>query len=303
MNWDDLKIFLAVAEAPSMRMAAKQLRVSHSTVSRRIEALESKLKARLFDRLPEGYQLTLAGRDLLPIAQELREQVDAYSLKVLGRDTELEGSICVTMPDTAAVAFLMPYIAEFQRRYPAIHVKIDDSDAVYDLNRREADIALRFTNDPPEHLIGRRIATAHQAVYATRDYLASHDPNKANSGAQWVGWGSPEEAPSWVASTPYPDLPIACHFNNALIQREAVRQGIGLGYLPCSIMDDDPTFIRLTKPQPSMDFWVLSHRDLRATARLRAFREFFFEKAGELSLILSGNRPDRQSQDHSSLAA
>lgn len=289
MNWDDLKIFLAVAEAPSMRTAAKNLRVSHSTVSRRIEALETKLAARLFDRMPEGYKLTPAGKDLLPISQELRKQVDSYSLKVLGRDTELEGQICVTMPDVVAVAVLMPYIAQFQALYPQITIKIDDSIELYDLNRREADIALRFTNEPPEHLIGRRIANAHQAVYAHREYVSEFDLTDPDCGARWVAWGEPEECPEWISKTPYPGFPIAGHFNNTLIQKEAVRQKMGLGYMPCAIMDRDPDFLRLTQPEPTHEFWVLTHRDLRDTARLRVFREFFFSKVDELSQLFSGN--------------
>lgn len=288
MNWDDLKIFLAVAEAPSMRTAAKDLRVSHSTVSRRIEALEKQLAARLFDRMPDGYTLTPAGCDLLPISQELREKVDAYGLKVLGRDTELEGQICVTMPDSVAVAVLMPYFAEFQTIYPEITLKIDDSIEVYDLNRREADIALRFTNEPAEHLIGRRIAKAYQAVYAHKDYAEKHDFSDLESDAKWIGWGTPEDNPSWIKASPYPHLQMAGHFNNPLIQREAVRQKMGIGNLPCAIMDSDHSFVRLTKPTPALDFWVLTHRDLRSTERLRVFREFIFSKADELNAIFRG---------------
>lgn len=288
MNWDDLKIFLAVAEAPSMRMAAKNLRVSHSTVSRRIDALESKLAARLFDRLPEGYKLTPAGRDLLPISQELREKVDAYSLKVLGRDTELEGTICVTMPDVIAIEIMMPYIAEFQQLYPDIMVRIEASMEVFDLNRREADIAFRFTNEPPEHLIGRRVASAHQAVYAHKDYATQHDFNDPACEAKWIGWGQPVEAPAWIATSPFPHLKMANYFDNPLIQREAVRQKLGLGFLPCAIMDKDGDFVRLTAPAPSRDFWVLTHKDLKDTARLRVFREFIFSKAGEFSRLFSG---------------
>lgn len=293
MNWDDLKIFLAVAEAPSMRTAAKNLRVSHSTVSRRIEALEKQLAARLFDRTPEGYRLTPAGVDLLPISQELREKVDAYGLKVLGRDTELEGQINVTMPDTVAVAVLMPYFAEFQSLYPEITLKIDDSIEVYDLNRREADIALRFTNEPADHLIGRRIGKAYQAAYAHKDYAKKHDFTDPHCTARWLGWGTPEDHPAWITSSPFPHLKLAGHFNNPLIQREGVRQQMGIGFLPCAIMDGDKNFVRLSEPQPSLDFWILTHRDLRSTERLKVFRDFIFSKASELALRFNGNSSHR----------
>lgn len=271
-----------------MRAAAKKLGVSHSTVSRRIDSLESQLSARLFDRLPDGYQLTKAGRELLPIANELRQSVDAYHLKVLGRDTELEGTITVTMPDAAAITFLMPYIAEFQRQYPGILVKIDDSFAVYDLTRREADIAMRFTNAPPEHLIGRKIGTVYHAVYATQAYIDTHQPMAANSTAQWIAWGLPTERPDWIAKSPFPNLAIASYFDNVMIQKEAVRNNMGLGFMPCPMVDADPEFVRLTTPEPSFDFWILTHQDLRATARLKVFRQFFFERATEISALLRG---------------
>lgn len=271
-----------------MRAAAKALRVSHSTVSRRIDSLESNLSARLFDRLPEGYKLTTAGHDLVPIALQLRQQVDAYQLKTLGRDKDMEGNITLTMPDAIAVSCLMPIIAEFQKKHPSITIKIDDSENIYDLNRREADIALRITNDPSPHLVGRKLGTIYQAVYASRTYLEKTDPNDPTSDAQWVGWGTPEDNPAWVARSPYPHLTLAGHYDNALIQREAVRNDMGLGYLPCILMDDDDTFIRLSEPQKSMDFWVLTHRDLKETARLKAFRDFIFEHATALSTRFTG---------------
>lgn len=294
MNWDDLKIFLAVAEAPSMRAAAKAIRVSHSTVSRRIDSLESSLNTRLFDRLPEGYSLTNAGHELVPVAQKMRGNIDTYQLKLLGRDADLQGHITITMPDSVAVSFLMPIIAEFQAKYPQIIVKIDDSTAIFDLTRREADIALRFTNTPPEHLIGRKIGAMYQATYASASYIEDHKPEDVNTTARWVAWGQPETNPAWIARSPYPHLPIAGHYDNPLIQREAIRNNVGLGYLPCAIMEGDPCFVRLSEPEPQMDFWVLSHPDLKATARLKVFREFLFKRADKIAAILRG---DHQQQD------
>ncbi|WP_262696219.1 LysR family transcriptional regulator [Kordiimonas aquimaris] len=290
MNWDDLKIFLAVAEAPSMRAAAKTLRISHSTVSRRIDSLESNLSARLFDRLPEGYKLTTAGRDLVPVAQQLRQEVDAYHLKTLGRDKGMEGNITLTMPDAIAISCLMPIIAAFQQKHPAITIKIDDSASIYDLNRREADIALRVTNAPSPHLVGRKLGTVYQAVYASRTYLEKTNPNDPASDAKWIGWGTPEDNPAWIARSPYPHLALSGHYDNALIQREAVRNDMGLGYLPCILMDDDDSFVQLSEPVPSMEFWVLTHRDLKETARLKAFRDFIFEHAPTLSKRFRGKQ-------------
>lgn len=289
MNWDDLKIFLAVAEAPSMRHAAKALKISHSTVSRRIDALEEALKVRLFDRKPSGYALTDAGQELMPIALATDDRLHAFERSVAGRDNALEGEVCITMPDAIAVEFFMPIFADFMTQYPAIRLRIDDSFEMFDLSRREADVAIRFTDNPPDHLIGRKLGTMKQAVYASRAYLASNDPYAVGSTARWVGWGQPMERPSWLDHTPFPDLDVACHFDNVLIQLAAVRQGAGLGYLPCVMGDRDPSLRRLSDPAgPSFDAWLLSHRDLRAAARMRVFRKFVTDRIDDISKALEG---------------
>lgn len=291
MNWDDLKIFLAVAEAPSMRVAAKSLKVSHSTVSRRIETLETDLGVRLFDRMPDGYQLTDSGRELMPVALSMDESLNTFGRHVAGRDDELKGQVCVTMPDAAALSLLMPHLEDFMKEYPDIQIKVNDSFEVFDLSRREADVAIRFTNSPPEHLIGRKIGTLHQAAYATRQYLEDHDPSDPDSSAKWVGWGTPEERPSWIDKhSPFPHLGVAGHFNNVLLQLEAVRRNLGIGYFPCMMAVGDDNLVQLGNPDPDphYDVWLLSHRDLRAAARMRAFRQFIIGRIPILKAGLEG---------------
>ena len=288
MNWDDLKIFLAVAEAPSMRIAAKNLSVSHSTVSRRIEALEADLGVRLFDRMPDGYKLTQSGEELLPVAQSTDEQLHSFGRAVAGRDTDLKGQVCVTIPGSIAITCFMPHFMDFMEKYPDIQVKVNDSFELFDLSRREADVAIRFTNNPPEHLIGRKLGTMHQAVYARRDYLDKHDPAAPDSTAKWVAWGTPEDKPAWISKSPFPHLGVSGHFNNMLIQYQAARSGMGLGYFACLLGDSDPDMVRLSEPSRQIDVWLLSHRDLRAAARMRAFRQFIIERQPEIEATLSG---------------
>ncbi|MEX0298275.1 MAG: LysR family transcriptional regulator [Kordiimonas sp.] len=291
MNWDDLKIFLAVAEAPSMRVAAKNLKVSHSTVSRRIETLEADLEVRLFDRMPDGYQLTDAGRELMPIALNTDENLNTFGRHVAGRDDELKGQVCVTMPDAAAKSLLMPHLQDFMTEYPDIQIKVNDSFELFDLSRREADVAIRFTNSPPEHLIGRKIGTVYQAVYATREYLEQHNPERPDSTAKWVAWGTPDERPSWIKKSPFPHLGVAGHFNNVILQYEAVKSHMGLGYFPCMLVTDE-SLVRLSEPvsEPQYDVWLLSHRDLRAAARMRSFRQFVIDRIPIFKAALEGRQ-------------
>ncbi len=288
MNWDDVKHFLAVAEAPSMRVAAKNLAVSHSTVSRRIDALEAELGVRLFDRMPDGYKMTEAGEELLPVALGIDESINSFGRNVAGRDDEMSGQVCVTVPDVFVLNLLMPYFHEFMNEYPEIQLKISDSFEVFDLSRREADVALRFTNNPPEHLIGREIGQIHQAVYAHKDYIAKYDLTDPDSGAGWIGWGTPEDKPHWLSKTPFPHLPVKCHFDNVILQQDAVKRGIGLGYFPCFLGDGEENIVRLSEPNGYYQMWILSHRDLRGAARMRAFRQFLIAKIPQIKQSLEG---------------
>lgn len=288
MNWDDLKIFLAVADATSMRAAAKQLRVSHSKVSRRIESLEDDLGVKLFDRLPDGYQLTESGQELLPVALQTDESLHAFGRSVTGRDNTLEGQVCVTIPDVVVINLFMPYFLNFMEENPGIQIKVNDSTEVFDLSRREADVAIRLTSTPPEHLIGRCLGHMHQAVYGTRTYVQKYRPDLENSSARWIGWGMPEERPRWVDKSPFPNLGMRGHFNNILIQFEATKQDAGIGYFPCFLGDSAPELVRLSDPTPSLDVWLLSHRDLRAAARMRAFRQFIIHHIPDIKARLEG---------------
>lgn len=288
MNWDDLKIFLAVAEAPSMRFAAKSLKVSHSTVSRRIESLERHLGARLFDRLPDGYKLTPTGEELMPLALEMDESIHRFGRAVAGRDATLSGQICVTMPDVMAPGLFMPFFTKFMNLHPEIQLKISDSIELFDLSKREADVALRFTNAPPEHLIGRKIANVFQATYATPEYIKSRRPDRPDTKARWIGWGTPDTSPSWIKDSIFPHVPVGGHFDNVMIQLEAARLGAGIAQFPCFMGDAAPELVRLTEPKPSLELWVLSHRDLRATARVRVFRQYITDHTDELQAQLEG---------------
>ncbi len=289
MNWDDLKIFLAVAEAPSMRLAAKHLGISHSTASRRIDALEDALNVRLFDRLPDGFRLTKAGEELMPTALSTDENLHSFGRAVAGRDDALSGEVRVTLPDAMlAIGCFTDLFIGFMDQYPDIRLKIEDSMQVFDLSKREADVAIRFTAAPPEHLIGRRLGNVHQAIYGAKDYLAEHDPHATGSGARWIAWGDPVDCPDWVAHSPFPDLKIRGHFNNVQIQLSMIRKGAGIGYVPCLLADAYPELVRISDPEATLDVWLLSHRDMRAAARMRAFRQYILDRAPQIELALAG---------------
>ncbi len=281
-HWDDVRLFLELTRHGSARAAAEALGVSHSTIVRRIENLETGLGARLFDRDYSGYRPTAAGETLLASALKAEEALLEADRRLHGQDEQLTGDIRITMPDIVATRFLMPYLVEFQARYPDIELIVIDSYDVFDLARREADLAIRAMpvgKAPPDDLIGRKLGTGATCVYATPEYLEQHPPDAPDSSAQWVGWGEMDPSPDWVAETPFPNLRVRGSLNTMGLQASAVQNGYGLGVLPTILGDSLDGVIRVPgcEPTPSRDLWMLTHPDLRDAARHRVFREFIVE--------------------------
>lgn len=288
MNWDDLKFFLAITEAPSMRLAAKELKVSHTTVSRRVEGLEHSLGVKLFNRLSNGHELTASGKELLNIALQMDDKLNDFNRKVIGRDNALEGQIKLTIPDAPTGKLFMPYFLQFMQENPEVQITVNDSLEVFNLTNLEADIAIRFTNTPPEHLIGRCLGKSHRAAYATKKYIKKHKPHLKSSAAQWVGYGVSEGPSPWIKNTPFPHLQSMGIFDNMLLQYDIALASEGIAYITCHLGDSHPNLIRLSAPRPSRDLWLLSHKDLRASARIRAFRHFIAEFIPQIREKLQG---------------
>lgn len=276
-DWEDIKTFLEVSRNRTVRGAAKVLKVHHSTVSRRIERLETSLGVRLFDRRPEGYLLTPAGENLVGVAMDFQEDLLSTERQIAGRDEVLVGAITVTMPEPLAVNAFEPRLREFTDAYPDLELKLITTMDFLDVARREADIAIRMDNNPPQTLVGKRLFRYKETVYASRDYLSALKRRNDPSTARWLGWLEDEGPyPDWTQSTEFANAPIWGFFPDLAIQQMAARQGLGLTMLPCLIGDSDPSLVRATTrpPTESREIWILTHADLRRTARVRAFMSF-----------------------------
>lgn len=287
MDWDNLRFFLEVARKGSIRAASDTLAVNHSTVSRRITAFEKKLGVRLFDRIPDGYALTAAGEEMLKSAQHIEEEVVKLDRQVIGRDAELNGVLRVTMPTALATHLLMPDIATFTKKYPGIHLELAFSSEEFNLRKREADIAIRLTQNPPEYLVGRRILQPAKGVYASYDYLKDNNPEKLC----WIGWDEVSSQTPWNRDSRFASLPVTHRAGDMAAQLEAVKAGMGIAILPCFIADTIPALNRLeliTTKSFCGDLWILRHEDLRATARVRAFVEFMVEALEQHRDLLEG---------------
>lgn len=295
MNWDDVRFFLALARSGSARSAASDLRVSHTTIARRAEQLEADLGTRLFDRDVAGYRLTGAGEAMMTSAMRAEDALLTAERQLQGRDAELSGDIRLTTSGILANYLLMPETADFLKQYPDIDLEILLSNDLFNLSRREADVAIRFmggSRRPPEDLVGRKLVTAASCYYASEAYLSEHDLSTKDSGARWIGWNDDERFPEWVRSSPFPHIPVHGKFNLAELQVAAALAGIGLSALPCYVGDTIKGLNRVPgcEPYTNYDIWLLTHPDLRDAARLRTFRAFVVDVFAKKHALLTGEQ-------------
>jgi len=285
----DLRTLLAIAREGSLAGAARRLRVNHSTVFRRLGAIEARLGARLFERQGGSYVTTAAGEDLLRTAERVEAEVEALERRLSGQDLRLTGSLRLTAPDDIVEVLVMPLLAEFRQRYPEITVELVVDNRMLNLTRREADIALRPTRHPPETLAGRRVAGLASAVYAATGSAA----DEAQAGdLRWVAWeegAGPPQAAQWLAD--HVDRhAVAYRSNSMLNQASAARAGLGRALLPCFLGDSIAGLRRVAGPLPelSTELWLLTHPDLQRTARIRALLDLLFDALYQRRAALEG---------------
>lgn len=280
LEWADLQYFLAVCEHGSIGAAARALDVNHSTVLRRISNLERALDVRLFDRLPRGYALTAKGHELAANVAGVPEQLDAAQRRVTGADLALGGTIRITAPDALIQELLMPLLARFQATHPAVRLELVAGNSFLNLTQREADVAVRGSNHPPENLVGRRAGVIRTALYASRDYLATLGPTHTVADYRWVGHDTALShlmSAKWMAKNIAPER-IVLRLDSLVAMARAVDTGIGAGWLLCPLADARSGLVRLGPPPDELDtqIWVLTHPDLKRVARIRALTDFLF---------------------------
>jgi molybdate transport repressor ModE-like protein len=291
MNWDDLRLFLAVARSGSISGAAKQLEVQHSTISRRMRQFELKLGARLIERKKGGYELTQAGEHVKEAAKNIEREVLGVDGVLIGKDTRLIGPLRVTAINNMASSVLMPMFADFSNKHPLVKLYIVVSNLDASLAQRDADVAIRLTNNPPDTLIGERIVTVASTIYGSRSYIEKLRQNNNNE-PRWIGVDCCVFHKTWTKQ--------ACggqphHFisDDTLLTLAAIKENLGVSILPCFMGDADPALVRYCEPDPAynLGLWVLLHPDLRRTARVLTFRDHMISAINEKKVLFEGKRP------------
>ncbi|MDP4796890.1 MAG: LysR family transcriptional regulator [Rhodospirillales bacterium] len=275
-QWDDLRMFLAIARTGTLSGAAKQMGVNHSTVFRRINGFEDGLGVRLFERLGSGYALTIAGEEMRASAERVEREIDRLDRRITGQDLRLEGTLVVTTTDTVVENMLGPYLAAFKQAYPGITLDLVLDNQHINLSKRQADVAVRPTMSPPETLVGRRISGLAFAPYAAKSYMKGRTLDLAA-----LDWLAVDDslahlaADKWFRKT-LPGAHVAMRTNSLLGILHGCEAGMGAALLPCFMGDTRKKMLRLGGiiPQAASAFWLLTHEDLRHTARVRAFMDF-----------------------------
>ena len=290
IDWDDLRIFNAIAAAGSLRAASRHLAVNHSTVFRRLNRLEQAMGARLFDRLPQGYVLTGTGEALREHVRRIGDEVDVLQLRLMGQDHRPSGTIRVTAPDNIAYTYLPRHFAAFQSEYPGIVLELMVGGESLDLSRREADVAVRATQKPPAHLIGRKVCSLAWAFYASPDYLERSGAPASQAdlaGHRLIaGEGALAQLPAmrWMDKHHAEQIVARGNTLNAISALAVAAVGIAL-------MPDDqlkPELERLfsLKPKVVSDLWILTHPELRRTERVRLLVRFLLQRLREDDRLL-----------------
>lgn len=272
LDWNDLKYVLETARHGGTSGAARALGVNHATVARRISAAEKALGARLFDRLPSGYVATDAGLEAVKTAETIETMHANLDRQIGARDTELQGLLRVTSSQLLFQRCLAPILRDFSDTYPEIELKLMATNTALNLAQREADVAIRFSKNPPDTLVGRRLFEQRGTVYASKAMLAQ-DPN-AEQPLDWVRFAHWPGPPAEIKAvrTLRPRLTV----DDMTAAVGAVRAGIGATRMACFLGDSDPELMRV----PNMPMfnqqplWILTHADLRHVPRIRVFLEF-----------------------------
>lgn len=292
MDWDDLRYVLALSRGGTLAKAASALAVTHTTVGRRLRAIESRLGVRLFDRTPDGFVCTTAGQELAAVGERMESDVLAVENRVRGRDAKLRGSLRVSTMDMLYCGF-SELFGSFVQRYPHVELTVTTPLARVSLTRREADVALRLTNEPPEHLVGRKVGQVQFAVYAAESLVAQVGRGAALGAFPWIGWDERMNNrwfDEWMAVRA-PGARVVIRFDDSGRARQrALQDGMGAHFMACFEGDALPGVVRISERlEPfAHDLWLLTLRDLRRTSRVRAFMDHMSEAFAACERRLSG---------------
>jgi DNA-binding transcriptional LysR family regulator len=286
LDWNDLRYFLAVARGGSTLAAGRALRVSQTTVARRIAALERALGIPLFEKRQAGYALTPAGEELLGRAKQVESSAGAFSEAAAAHGRDLRGTVRITSEDIYMNSLVSPLLGDLHELHPEIMIELDAGQEMRDLGKGEADIALRSSSkDQPAGLVGRQLGKDDWTLYCSRAYAARHgtptsvDDLKSHAIIGGGGGNLWRHYQAWLQQLGLEDR-VAMHHANSTGLLSAVRSGLGIAVLPCVVADADSDLIRCIRPREDHGriLWLLTHERVRHEPRIRTVIDFLYAR-------------------------
>jgi DNA-binding transcriptional LysR family regulator len=292
-DWNDFRYFLAIARSGSLAGAARELGVEHTTVGRRLSALETELGARLFLRGPDGLVATEAGRGILPLAQEIETRFEAIDRRVSGGDARIEGTVRFSISEALSGYFVKNF-APFRERHPGVVVQISTGNHASDLMRGEADLAVRAREVTEPDLLARKVAVAGWSLYAAADYLARKGAPATPEdlrGHDVIGFDdSMANTPGGLWLSAHTEgTNVVMRGNSIVSAMNAAICGMGIVAGPCFLAESEPSLQRLTpRVLGGRDIYLVVHPDLARVARVRAVMDFVIELFARDAALWSG---------------
>jgi DNA-binding transcriptional LysR family regulator len=301
LDWDDLKYFLAIARTGSTLGAGRMLKVSQTTVARRIAAFESKLGLVLFERRQAGYTLTPGGEALVAQAEATETAAGAFAEAASAQARDATGTVCVSALELYTATILPPLMKDLHDVHPGLRIELDAAELPRDLIAGEADIALRAVRRTlfDGSLVGRRIAPDPWTLYCSRAYAAAHARPRTAADLRThpiVGGGGEKVWPmyrAWLQRHRLEEA-VTIHHNSAIGLLAAVRAGAGLAVLPSFVADRDPDLVRCLEPMhgDDVELWLLTSERLRHTPRVRAVMDFLGERLTRMARVAPADDDD-----------
>ena len=241
-NWDDYRLILELHRCGTLRGAAEQLGITHSTVSRKLVMLQEAADQPLFERVAGGYRATEYGQQFVDAGLQI-EAVMRSAKRRQRACGALSGPLTLSMPDALGEHLLFETLAAFWRKHPQIDLRLESSARLVDLDRSEADVVVRAADAPPEHLVGRRVSAYAVCHYASSDYFETTAPEDR----RWIVGPYRGTEPKWLASSPFPNTPIACCVGDIRLRHRAAVEGFGMILGPCFMSDPEPRLRRVPR--------------------------------------------------------
>lgn len=273
VDWDELRTILYVVRGKSLAAAAANLGVNYTTVARRIARAEKDLGQVLFDRRPDGYRATEAAELIASHASQMEVAEHGLMRDLNARDTTLSGPITITAPQLLIAHFLSPVIDEFCTSHPDVELRIRTSNDLLDLNKNEADLAIRISRDPGDAYTGLRLTGQHNANFAVPE-LAKEIADNPHNPIDWIVYDQFPDLPKTVLKA-HPNSHVKLRFDDMVAMLGAAEAGLGVVRMPMFLGRSSGRLVQTTKvpPAPYADIWAVAHKDVWRSAKLVAFRE------------------------------